>query len=210
MSDPWVKSLSYRQALDGLKQRFADLKQQDRIAETELYPALETIDGYLFAINCAPAVISPTEWLGDLLPLIQSSDDKPGDSVNMLISYQLHSKARMDAQKYALPNESDPLKAVTAGSAMNSFSHGYERGYSRVQSLWSAMTPEELRAELETQVFALTFFTSTDNAKQYIRDKSLKLRPDQLAEQILANLAKAADLHARLGMAIAASKQTSH
>ncbi|TCS43866.1 UPF0149 family protein [Reinekea marinisedimentorum] len=210
MSDPWVKSLSYRQALDGLTQRFAELKQQDRIAATELYPALETIDGYLFAINSAPAVISPTEWLGDLLPLIQLPDEQPGDSVNMLISYQLHSKARMEQQKYALPDETDPLKAITAGSVLNSFSHGYERGYSRVNSLWSAMTPEELRQELDTQVFALTFFTSTDNAKKYISDKNLKLRPDQLAEQILANLPKAADLHVRLGMAVAASRQTSH
>jgi uncharacterized protein YecA (UPF0149 family) len=210
MSDPWVKSLSYRQALDGLITRFEKLKQQDRIAETELYPALETIDGYLFAINSAPVDISPVEWLGDLLPLIQLSDEKPADAVNTLISYQLHSKSRMEQQKYALPEESDPLKAIKAGSALNSFSFGYERGYNRVHSLWSAMTPEELRKELDAQVFALTFFTSTDNATKYINEKSLKLRPDQLAEQILANLSKAADLHVRLGMAISATRQTSH
>lgn len=210
MSDSWAKSLSYRQALDGLTDRFAQLKQKDRIVETELYPALETINGFLFAINSAPVAVSPTEWLGDILPLIQLPDEKPGDSVNLLISYQLHCKSRLEQQKYPLPEETDPLKAIAAGSAMNSFSQGFEVGYNRIHSLWSAMTPEDLRKELDMQVFALSFFTSTENAKKYIQEKGLKLRPDQLAEQILSNLPKAADLHARLGMAISASQQTSH
>ncbi|WP_187265488.1 UPF0149 family protein [Reinekea thalattae] len=210
MSDPWIKSLSYRQSLDGLIERFELLKRQDRIAETDMYPAMETINGFLFAINSAPADISPTEWLAELMPLIELPDETPGDSFNLLISYQLHSKSRMEQQKYALPTETDPLLAIAEGSAMNSFSQGFERGYQCISSLWSALTPDELREELATQVFALTFFTSPEKAKNYIEEKSLKLRPDQLAEQILINLPKAADLHVRLGMAVLASQQVSH
>lgn len=210
MSQQWAKSFSYREAFDALTHRFEQLKQQDRVAAYELMPNIASIDGFLFAINAAPAKISPTEWLGDLLPMVQLPDEKPNEAVNILISYALHSKARMEQQKYALPNETDSLKALAPASAVNSFSHGFEVGYKKVQSIWSASIAEELRSELDAQIFALRFFASTEHANNYIKERNLKIRPDQLADQIIANLPKAADLHVRLGMAIEAEKGTAH
>ncbi len=99
MSNDWAKSLSYRDSLDALTDRFTQLKMQDRLITSDQVPCIETIDGYFFAINSAPAKISPTEWLGDLLPLVQLPDEKPSEAVNTLISYQLHCHARMAQQK---------------------------------------------------------------------------------------------------------------
>lgn len=210
MSQQWAKSFSYREALDALNKRFATLKAQDRVANSALMPNIASIDGFLFAINAAPAQISPTEWLADLLPLVELDDDNPKETVSLLISYALHSKSRLEQQKYALPSETDALKALAPASAMNSFCHGFEMGFQKVQSVWSATIAEELRAELDAQVFALRFFASTEHANKYIKERDLKIRPDQLADQIIANLPKAADLHVRLGMALEVDKGTAH
>jgi uncharacterized protein YecA (UPF0149 family) len=210
MTNQWAKSFTYRESLDGLTERFEQLKQTDRVVSHELMPNLSSIDGFLFAINATPAKISPTEWLGDLLPLVQLPDEKPSEAVNLLISYSLHSKARMEQQKYTLPVETDSIKALAPGSPLNSFSHGFEVGYRKIESVWSASVAEELRSELNAQIFALKFFASTEHANKYIKERDLKIRPDQLADQILGNLPKAADLHVRLGMAIDAEKGVSH
>jgi len=210
MTDQWAKSVSYRVALDDLTARFSQLKGQDRVARSELMPNIESIDGYLFAINSVPAKVSPSEWLGDLLPLIQISGEAPAAAVNLLISYQVHSLARMAQHQYALPSETDPLAALKPASALNSFSHGFEVGYRRIATIWSASIPEELRTELTSQVFALKFFASTENAKLYLSARKSPMRPDQLAEQVLNNLPKAADLHVRLGMALDSERGTAH
>ncbi len=210
MTHNWAKSFSYREALDGLNARFEAMSKTDRVVHHELFPCIESIDGYLFAVNAAPSSISPTEWLGELLPMVQQPDEKPNEAVNLLISYSQHSKKRMEQQKYALPDESDPLKALKPASPLNCFSHGFEMGYQRIESIWSATLAEELRNELKSQVFALKFFSSTDYAKQYVGEKSLNMRPDQLAEQVIKNLPKAVDLHVRLGMAAGLDKRQTH
>lgn len=210
MSTHWAKSFSYREALDGLNARFAELAKTDRVVAHELMPSIHSIDGYLFAINAAPATISPTEWLGELLPLVQLPDEQSPEAVNLLISYAQHCKSRMEQQKYALPTETDVLKALAPASPLNSFSHGFEVGYRRVESVWSATLAEELRKELSAQVFALKFFASTEHANQYLKDRESPMRPDQLAEQVLSNLPKAADLHVRLGMSAEVDRGTAH
>ncbi|MEJ2073714.1 MAG: UPF0149 family protein [Reinekea sp.] len=210
MSQQWAKSFSYREALDGLNERFNVLSAIDRVVRHELMPCIESLDGYLFAINAVPASISPTEWLADLLPLIQQPNENPGDVVSLIISYAQHGKKRMQQQRYALPPEQDPLKALQPGSPLNCFSHGFELGYQRIESVWSAVLAEELCGELQSQVFALKFFASTEHANRYIKEKSLTIRPDQLAEQVLQNLPKAADLHVRLGMAAEVDRSQTH
>ncbi len=210
MTNSWAKSVSYREALDGLNARFMTLQQQDRIVNHELMPNIHSIDGYLFAINAAPATISPSEWLGEMLPLIQLPNEQPAEAVNLLISYAVHSKSRMAQQKYALPEEKDPIKALAPASPLNSFSHGFEMGYRKIETIWSVGIAQELRSELNAQVFALKFFSSTVHANNYLKDKKSTIRPDQLAEQVLTNLAKAADLHVRLGMATDLTRGTAH
>lgn len=210
MSSQWAKSYSYREARDGLNAQFTALASQDRIVNHELMPNIHSLDGFLFAVNAAPAEISPTEWLGELLPLLQPEEAQSGQTVSMLISYAQHSKSRMEQQKYALPEEADVLKALAPASPMNSFAHGFEVGYRKIESIWSASIAEELRSELNAQVFALKFFSSTEHANQYLKSRESNMRPDQLAEQVLSNLPKAADLHVRLGMSLALDKSQRH
>ena len=116
MAAQWAKSVSYREAKDGLQARFKELSTQDRVVSHELFPNLSSVDGYLFAINAAPATVSPTQWLPELLPLVQLPEEKPADAVNLLISYAQHSKARMEQQKYPLPDAADPVSALQPGS----------------------------------------------------------------------------------------------
>jgi yecA family protein len=210
MSDQWQKGKSYRDALNGINQRFDKLRQTDRVVNHELIPTIESIDGFLFAINAAPEVIKPSQWLADLLPLIQQPNEKPSEAINLIISYALHSKKRLEQQKYALPAETDALKALVPASPLNCFCHGFGLGYQHVSDLWEKKLPKELASELKSQVFALRFFSSTEHARQFIAEKDLSIRPDQLAEEVLKNLPKAADLHVRLGMALSIDQQQTH
>lgn len=201
----WASSYSYRECLDEFARRFTLLKETDRVITSDLHANMSTINGYLFAISSAPATVSPTDWLGDLLPLVQLPDDeKAATAVNLLISYQMHLKNRMASQKYNLPEASDSLEGLKPGSDLNSFSQGFSAGYDRISSIWSVKIPNELQKELTSQVFALSFFASTENAKAFLKNKKSSLRPEQLADQVLANFPKAADLHVRLGMAVEA------
>jgi uncharacterized protein len=207
----WASSYSYRECLDEFSRRFQKLKETDRVITSDLHANLHTINGYLFAISSAPAAVSPTDWLGELLPLVQLPDDeKAATAVNLLISYQMHLKKRMASQKYSLPESTDSLDGLKPASDLNSFSQGFSAGYDRISSIWSVKTPNELQKELTSQVFALSFFASTENAKQFLKAKKSKLRPEQLADQVLANFPKAADLHVRLGMAVEVDTSSLH
>jgi uncharacterized protein YecA (UPF0149 family) len=207
----WASSYSYRECLDEFSRRFGKLKETDRVITSDLHANLHTINGYLFAICSAPASVSPTDWLGELLPLVQlPDDDKAATAVNLLISYQMHLKKRMATQKYSLPESTDSLDGLKPGSDLNSFSQGFSAGYDRISSIWSVKIPNELQKELTSQIFALGFFASTDNAKQFLKAKKSKLRPEQLADQVLANFPKAADLHVRLGMAVEVDTSSLH
>ncbi|MFQ3229047.1 UPF0149 family protein [Reinekea sp.] len=207
----WASSYSYRECLDEFSRRFNQLKETDRVITSDLHANLHTINGYLFAICSAPAAVSPTDWLGELLPLVQLPDDeKAAAAVNLLISYQMHLKKRMVSQKYSLPESTDSLDGLKPASDLNSFSQGFSAGYDRISSIWSVKIPNELQKELTSQVFALSFFASTDNAKQFLKVKKSKLRPEQLADQVLANFPKAADLHVRLGMAVEVDTSSLH
>ena len=210
MAKQWQQGLSYRAALDALEQRFQNLRTQDRVVNHELMPCIESIDGFLFAVNAAPGEVKPSLWLGDLLTLIQQPDEVPGASINLLISYAQQCKKRQAAQKYPLPAVRDALAALVPASPLNAFCHGFELGYQCVADLWSAKLPAELAAELESQVMALRFFASTDHARQMIQQHNLSMRPDQLADEVLKNFSKAADLHVRLGMALAVDQENTH
>jgi hypothetical protein len=116
----------------------------------------------------------------------------------------------MASRKYSLPEATDSLEGLKPGSALNSFSQGFSAGYDRISSIWSVKIPIELKKELTSQIFALGFFSSTENAKQFLKQKKSTLRPEQLADQVLANFPKAADLHVRLGMAVAVDTSSLH
>lgn len=210
MAKPWAASFSYRDAVNELERRFEVMSTSDSAIHSDLCANIHTLNGYLLAINSAPATVSATEWLADLLPLVQVDDEKPADSVNLLISYAIHLKNRAQQQKYAIAQEADALAAFVPSSPMNSFSLGFARGYERIQSIWSAKIAKALEAELSSQVFALSFFASTEHANRFIKEKGLKLRPEQLADQVLASFEKAVDLHVRLGMATEADGETFH
>jgi uncharacterized protein YecA (UPF0149 family) len=207
----WASSFSYRECLDEFSRRFTQLNATDRVIVSDLHANIHSINGFMFAICSAPAQVSPSDWLGELLPLVQLPDEAPAATVvNLLISYQMHLKKRMVQQKYALPELKDSLEGLKPGSDLNSFSQGFNAGYHRISSIWSVKTPKELVKELKSQVFALGFFSSTDNAKQFLAEKKSALRPEQLADQVLANLPKAADLHVRLGMAVETDTSSLH
>ncbi|WP_198650549.1 SEC-C metal-binding domain-containing protein [Saccharospirillum mangrovi] len=197
MTETAVQSLSFSDARRWL------IDQIDDEAASAVPPSIEGVDGYLFAIAQAPVPVSASEWVGDLLVLF-SADVDNREALNALLSYQRHLEKRCQEQRYPIPelNGLDAIDQIQPGRPLNDWSRGFDLGFDHVEALWQRLIPAELKAELDSQRFALGFFASPEKARAFLADRDSKMRPEQLADQILGQFPKAVDLHARLSMSV--------
>jgi len=102
----------------------------------------------------------------------------------------------------------DAVTQIKPGHRMNDWSLGFEAGFLHARPLWMTLVPAELRSELDSLYVALSFFASPEKARQFIARRSSPLRPEQLADQILGQFPKAADLFSRLSISVGAVAQS--
>lgn len=199
-----IKSLSYEQA----RQWVADHLPAEGGFIGALPASLTAVEGYLFAISQAPVPVSASQWIGDLLALF-GDEISSSDALNALLSFQRHIEQRCEAQQYPAPNTTgmDAIAQIEPGSPLNDWSLGFEAGFSQVRDMWTTLIPTELRSELDSQLFALTFFSTPENARRFLAKRETAMRPEQLADQVLAQFPKAVDLHARLSISVGAVAQ---
>lgn len=199
MTETAVQSLGYNEARRWLLEQLADPSE----SSGPIPPSIEGLDGYLFAIAQAPVPVSASEWVGDLLRLFRADVDSR-ESLNALLSYQRHLEKRSQEQRYPIPQLDglDAVDQIQPGRPLNDWSRGFDLGFDRVAPQWQKLIPAELKAELDSQCFALGFFASPDKARAFLASRDSKMRPEQLADQILGQFAKAVDLHARLSLSV--------
>lgn len=197
MTETSVQSLGYNDARRWLTEQLSDE------ASGPVPPTIEGLDGYLFAIAQAPVPLSASDWVGDLLGLFQTQADNR-DTLNALLSYQRHLEKRCQDQQYPIPalDGLDAVEQIQPGRPLNDWSRGFDLGFDRVEPLWQKLLPPELQGELDSQRFALGFFASPDKARGFLAGRASELRPEQLADQVLGQFAKAVDLHARLSISV--------
>lgn len=197
MTETAIQSLSYNEARRWLIDQFNDE------ADSAVPPSIEGLDGFLFAIAQAPVPMSASDWVGELLGLFQPDADNR-ETLNAVLSYQRHLEKRCQEQRYPIPdlNGLDAVDQIQPGRALNDWSRGFDLGYEYVAPLWQKLIPAELKAELESQRFALGFFASPEKARGFLASRDSKMRPEQLADQILGQFPKAVDLHTRLSISV--------
>lgn len=199
-----IHSLAHDEARQWLIDR---LSQSDRPGGA-VPPSIQGLDGFLFAVTQAPVAVSASDWLGEVLPLFGA--EAPGrQALNALLSYQRHLERHCEDRQYPIPETAglDAIEQIQPGRALNDWSRGFELGFARVESIWRRLLPTELGSELDSQLFALGFFASPDRARDFLAGRESGMRPEQLADQVLAQFPRAVDLHARLSMSIAAVAQ---
>ena len=200
MTETAVQSLGFDDARRWLIDQLANA---DEGAGGPVPPSIEGVDGYLFAIAQAPVPVSASEWVGDLLSLFGNEVDNR-EALNALLSYQRHLEKRCLEQQYPIPELSglDAVDQIQPGRPLNDWSRGFDLGFDRVAPLWQKLIPSELKAELDSQCFALGFFASPDKARAFLASRDSQMRPEQLADQIIGQFPKAVDLHARLSISV--------
>lgn len=199
-----VKSLSYQDA----RQWVTDNLPTEN-AEGPVPPSLDGLNGFFYAISQAPVPVSASDWLGDVLPLF-GHIEPASNALNAVLSLQRHIEQACEKQEYPIPDTAgmDAVNQIKPGHRMNDWSLGFEAGFIHARPLWLTLVPAELRSELDSLYFALSFFASPDKAREFIARRSSPLRPEQLADQILGQFPKAADLFSRLSISVGAVAQS--
>lgn len=200
-----LKNLDFAQARNMLSEWLQQQPEEDRPESTLIPASLAGIDGYLFAICQAPIAVSVSDWLEpftQLMPRVEPTLNL----INAVLSYQLQMEKRCQQQRYPLPkvDDLDAVEQIKPGSILNDWSLGFSIGYRLVEDSWQHLIPAELQSELDSQLFALRFFATPDHARQFLAKRNSAMRPDQLADEVIKQLPKAVDLHARLSMSIRA------
>lgn len=197
---PHIKSLGLEQARHWIQ---SHLPAADSRVDSPIPPSLYALDGFFFAVSCAPVPVSASQWLTDVLPLF-TAGEATADSLNAVLSYQRHIERQIQQQHYPVPDvtDLDAIAEIEPGEKLNSWSLGFEAGFRHAQDYWKQLIPPELKSELDSQLFALTFFASPDKARQFLAKRDTQMRPEQLADQVLAQFPRAVDLHARLAISV--------
>lgn len=195
-----IKSLGFSEARQWIQ---AQLPAGEARVESPIPPSIHGLDGYLFAVSQAPVPVSASQWLSDVLPLF--TDAEPGsNALNAVLSYHRHIETRCVRREYPIPDTAglDAIAQIEPGAVLNDWCLGFEAGFEQVADLWRQLLPADLVAELDSQRFALTFFASPEKARRFLAQRDSKLRPEQLADQVLAQFPRAVDLHARLSISV--------
>lgn len=195
-----IKSLGFVEARQWIE---AQMPSSDATVRSPIPPSIHGLDGFLFAVSQAPVPVSASQWLSDVLPLFTEAE-AGSNALNAVLSYHRHIETRCQRHQYPIPDTAklDAIAQIEPGAALNDWCLGFEAGFEQVAELWNRLIPAELVSELDSQRFALTFFASPDNARRFLAERDSKLRPEQLADQVLAQFPRAVDLHARLSISV--------
>lgn len=169
------------------------------------------LQGFLFAITCAPELVRPSEWL----PLIFNEQDAGYTSIE---EARAVSQALMDLYnvintqvftgEVALPDDITfnlpALENVGEDAALGLWSRGFLLGHDWLVELWDHYTPDALDEELGSSLMVLSFFSSRKLAEAYHQEiaHSSGQSLQTFAEKLLGMFEDAMNSYAHLGRSI--------
>ena len=172
------------------------------------------VQGFLFAVACAPDLIKPSEWL----PVIFDDQDAQYASMEeaqsvleaLMVLYNAVNAQVLEGN-VALPDdiplEAPALENVGNTTALGQWSKGYFWGHDWLVELWDQYTPDELDEELGSCLMILSFFYDRKLAEAYHQEvvKSGGQSLDEFAEKLLGMFEDAMRSYAHLGRSILAA-----
>ena len=135
------------------------------------------LDGFLFAVACAPVLIRPSEWLpivfGETTPTFESLGEAEAVTAELIAHYNSINTA-VDEACPALPPgcelQEDLLANLHEAAPISQWSRGFLRGHDWLEEPWAAYVPEALDTTFATMLLTLTFFASTSLAQAYVEE----------------------------------------
>jgi len=150
------------------------LASSDRPEGTLSYHELQ---GYLFAIACAPEMIMPSEWLPPIFNDSEAglADLAEAEAVMASIMSLYNDFNRMVLERNVkLPSDiklKEPSSAnIGPESAIGKWSRGFFFGHSWLEELWHETLPEELDNELGACLMTLSIFSERKLANAYYQE----------------------------------------
>jgi len=155
-----TESFSLRSFLDGPG------RPADALGYTEL-------QGFLFAVVCAPDLIQPSEWL----PIALGEDEEARFETmeqaraifDQLMSLYNETNASLLDGTAALPDDcafyDDVLANFDDDAPVARWSRGFLCGHNWLEDLWNDLLPEELKDDFVASSLVLCFFASRELAE---------------------------------------------
>ncbi|PAJ73512.1 hypothetical protein CJF42_15395 [Pseudoalteromonas sp. NBT06-2] len=139
---------------------------------------LPCVEGFLFALICAPAPVEDEVWLNEILAgdLSSLSDDK----LFALMTLYNHLSTDIFETGYKLPKSLIVVDDVAAnfihGSALHSWSKGFARGIGYAGDLLDCENIDiELRSAFAMAISCLSYFSNESNAQQQAQEQNIHL-----------------------------------
>lgn len=168
------------------------------------------LQGFLFAVACAPELIQPSEWM----PLV-FEDAEPGyasvDEANQIVSEIVFLyngiNASVIAETATLPADcvfrDDVLANLDGAAPIGQWSRGFVRGHTWLEEVWDSYLPDELDEEVGAMLLVLSFFASATVAESFRQETAPDESLDALATSIRRIFPAAVAEYAHLGRSIA-------
>lgn len=154
-------------------QALADfLASPDRPDEALSYHGLQ---GFFFALACAPKMVQPSEWLPMVLGELNSTYfDGPEARANVERIMRLYNQIvqqTLDGE-VALPADcqfrEDALANLEQDAPISQWSRGFLRGHGWLEEDWDNFVPESLEEEFGANLLALSLFSHRRLAEAFV------------------------------------------
>lgn len=169
------------------------------------------LQGFLFAMSCAPVLVKPSEWL----PLIFDDQDAAYASaeeaqsvVQALMELYNEINDAVRNGSVTLPADvtlvAEALDNVGETAPLGQWSRGFLLGHDWLREPWAQYIPDDLDEELGSCLMVLTFFSSRTLAQSYCQEmgKSRGHTLEDFASQMLAMVENAIRSYSLLGTSI--------
>ncbi|MCH7991229.1 MAG: UPF0149 family protein [Gemmatimonadetes bacterium] len=159
------------------RRRRALEKFMDRPGHPEGTLTYREMQGFLFAVACAPEMVVPSEWIprifGEDGPLFKKPTEAEALMGGLMALFNEFAP-EADGPDARLPADcafrKDPVANLEADAPVAKWCRGFQLGHSWLQTLWDEHLPEEFEHNLEEIVATLTFFASGESAEARIAE----------------------------------------
>jgi uncharacterized protein len=169
------------------------------------------LQGFLFAIACAPELVKPSEWIPAIFNGREAVYESMAEAQNVMQALmELYNdiNSQVFTGKVALPGDIilniPALDNVGEAAPLGQWSLGFFQGHDWLMELWDHYTSDELDEELGSSLMILSFFSSRKLAEAYYQEtvKSRTHSLEEFAETMLKMFEDAMGSYAHLGRSI--------
>ena len=189
----------------------AFLASSARPEGTLSYRALQ---GFLFALACAPETVVPGEWLPKVFSRKEAGfadQDEAQRVLGLLVEMYNETTDAVLEESYVLPDEcallDDVLGNFGPDGPVGQWSLGFLLGHQRLEESWDAHVPKELTGEFGAIMLSLSYFSSARLARAFIDEMKSRPTLQAFSETMRETLPAAIQGYVGLARAIQMAKQ---